>query len=144
MRSRRRRRPYRVVAEVTQVTDQALIVDFGIPALARSYPAPDNLAPGDFITGDLTLLFYSATVEYVRDEAREIDALNQYWDIQAVTKRSAPLIPVFDRQGVQQYFIRDDAHATYEKMDRTDGLSAVPNEDTSVDYNLRCRLLNVH
>jgi hypothetical protein len=143
VRSRRRRRPYRIVAEIIRVTPLVFVVDVGLPAVARRFPAPDGLAAGDFIAGDVSLLLDSVTIDTARDAYADLGSLAQRWEIVGITKCTAPLRPVIDRQGVQRYLIADHAHATYESVERTvEPFDPwMTNEQSTVDYRLRCRHL---
>ncbi len=127
-------RRYHVMAEVTAVWDYKWEIDFGLRAISAN-PVPAGVTRGSYVTGEVELgIDYPPT-----------DLLGYRWSIEAITKETAPRIPVDDKEFMRRHpkhRISDLARATYTNVERTDGYSDSLLEETHIRYILYCQRMD--
>jgi hypothetical protein len=116
---------YRIVAEVTYLSEKAGVIDFGLNAIATPDLLPAGCRLGDYIAGEITIRFPLST-EISPDDVTE--SLKHKWQVRRI---QADLTPYISHPGEPRYFYRDDSRIRYEEVFGTDEVKAK-------DYVLVC------
>src|ERR1700734_790535 len=80
---------YRVVAEVTYLSDNICVIDFGLKATSDSNLLPPGSTQGDFVTGEISLNLPLCT-EVVPDEV--LKALVYAWKVDRILADMTPYV----------------------------------------------------
>ena len=107
---------YRVVAEVTYLTDRACIIDFGLGATASSDLLPQGCKEGDYVTGEIYLNLPLCT-EVGPDDV--FKALARTWRVNRISADMTPYVPHPEYSGG---LIRDASHIRYQDVRSTDSV----------------------
>jgi hypothetical protein len=109
---------YRVVAEVTYLSEETCIVDFGIKAASFSADLTLGCRQGDCVTGDV-YLYQALNCLVLPDEAWK--TLRCRWRVNRI---SADLTSYLAHPDDPRHLVRDDSHIHYEDVSSTDYLNA--------------------
>ena len=104
---------YRVVAEVTYVSDKACIIDFGLKATSSSGELPTGSRPGDYIEGEIYLnLPLCVDVE---------ESLSHTWQVNRILADLTAYVP---HPEYPDGFMRDASNVRYQETTDTDAVRA--------------------
>jgi hypothetical protein len=116
---------YRVVAEVTFLSEKACIIDFGLRAIASSDRISVPCKVGEYVTGEISLSLPLCT-EIAPSEV--YNTLTHRWIINRI---SADLTPYVAHPENPRFFTRDDSRIHYQDVSSTRSVKAT-------DYILQC------
>lgn len=109
---------YRVVAEVTFVSEKASVIDFGLRATASSDRLPAACKTGDYVSGEIALNLPLCT-DIVPDEV--LSTLAHAWKINRII---ADLTPYIAHPENSRFFYRDDSRLQYQDVSSTRAVRA--------------------
>jgi hypothetical protein len=104
---------YRIVAEVTYLSDSACIIDFGFKVTTTDDILPPGCQRGDYVTGDLYLRLPLCT-EVGPEEP--FKALAHRWQVRRI---SADVTPYVAHPDNPRFFMRDESQVRYEEVPAT-------------------------
>jgi hypothetical protein len=104
---------YRIVAEVTYVSDKACIIDFGLRATSSSEEIPSCCQPGDYVTGEIYL-----TLPLCIDVE---ESLSHTWRVNGISADLTAYVPHPEYAGG---FIRDASNIRYQEITDTGSVRA--------------------
>lgn len=105
---------YRVVAEVTYLSDSASIIDFGLAATASSHLLPQGCKEGNYVTGEIYLNLPLCTEVGPEDVFK---ALACTWRVNRISADMTAYVPS-PAGGLR----RDASHALYQDVLSTDSV----------------------
>lgn len=109
---------YRIVAEVTYLSEKACIIDFGLKATASTDRLPPDCVAGQYVSGEVHLNFPLCT-EIMPDQVSK--ALAHTWRVDSI---SADLTPYVAHPENPRFFYRDNSRIRYEETSSTESLKA--------------------
>ena len=109
---------YRIVAEVTYLSERECIIDFGLKATSSSDLLPAGCQPGDFVTGEVCLNLPLCT-EVGPDEP--LKNLAYQWRVNRI---SADLTPYVPHPKYSRGYVRDASRVRYHDVPDTDSVLA--------------------
>jgi hypothetical protein len=109
---------YRVVAEVTYLSDNICVIDFGLKATSDGDLLPPGCTQGNFVTGEIYLNLPLCT-EVVPDEV--LKALVYKWKVNRILADMTPYVPCPDNP---RFLVRDSSRIRYEEVVSTDSVRA--------------------
>jgi hypothetical protein len=104
---------YRVVAQVTYVTDRSCIIDFGLRATSSLDRLAERCRTGDFVMGDVYLEL-PLCIGLLPEE--ELRSLRHEWRVNRI---SADITPYVSRPDNPRYYFRDASRARFSDVTDT-------------------------
>ena len=109
---------YKVIAEVTFLSEKSCVIDFGLRAISTS----DRISPpckvGDYVAGEISL-GVPLCIDIVPDQV--LNALRHKWKVNGI---SADLTPFVASPDNPRYFTRDDSRIQYQNVPSTECVQA--------------------
>ena len=109
---------YRVVAEVTYLSEKACVIDFGLKATSSADRLPPDCGIGTYVTGEIHLDLPLCT-EMMPEEV--LKTLTHTWRVNRI---SADLTPYIAYPQNPRFFRRDSSRVKYEETSSTESLKA--------------------
>lgn len=107
---------YRVVAEVTYLSEKACVIDFGLRATAGPDQLPAGCRQGDYVTGEIALDLPLCTAVMPKPVS---ETLKHRWQVNRI---SADLTPYIAHPDHPRFFTRDDSRICYQDVPSTESV----------------------
>jgi hypothetical protein len=107
---------YRVVAEVTYMSNTACIIDFGLKATADSDLLPQGCTQGSYVSGEISLSLPLCTEVGPEDVFK---VLAHKWRVNRISADMTPYVP---HPHYSRGFIRDASQVRYQDVPGTDSV----------------------
>ena len=109
---------YHIVAEVTYLSENSCVIDFGLPATGSRDSLPPQCVQGDYVSGEIKLelpLCIPMMPESV------VATQKHRWRVDRI---SADITPHVAHPDSPRFFKRDESHIRYEDVTSTESVSA--------------------
>lgn len=109
---------YHIVAEVTYLSENSCVIDFGLHAIGPRDSLPPQCAQGDYVSGEIKLEL-PLRIPIMPESV--VATLKHRWQVNRI---SADITPYVAHPDSPRFFKRDESHIRYEDVTSTESVKA--------------------